>query len=81
MLTIDKGIPMPSRHLVGGRGGRPLSPFGEVLGAMDVGDSVLAPVTYSPDTLRSVVTRHGKRLGRSFAVRMTPEGRRVWRTA
>ena len=48
---------------------------------MEIGDSFDNPGASKETTIRSAAHQAGKRLGRKFVVRQTPEGLRVWRIA
>jgi hypothetical protein len=76
MITIDKGIPVPTMRI------RPSKyPWAD----MDVGDSFLVEATAEEMKARSASISRGataaaKQLGRKFTVRKVDGGVRVWRT-
>lgn len=68
-VEIDKGIPIPPRTF-----GRPaVYPFA----TMEVGDSFLYRGGMTTGCTAASV--NGKRLGRKFVTRKTPDGIRIWR--
>jgi hypothetical protein len=71
-LQIEDGIPIPIR-------GRPASPAGTAVRALEIGQSVLI----REGTMRDVcamVSYIAKLTKRKFATRAVDGGRRVWRT-
>ena len=71
-IKMDKNVLIPSRKAYKGRYPWPY---------MEVGDSHLKPAEFSDGYFRAFASQAGKRLGRKFSVRKTPEGLRVWRIA
>jgi len=74
VIPIDRNVPIPK--YAGQRGSTEKYPWSQ----MDVGDSFVVGAKRAK-TVRGCYVAAGKRLGRKFATRMTPEGLRVWRIA
>jgi hypothetical protein len=71
MITIEKNVPIPRR-------GRPATyPFQE----MEIGDSFLIPEQDEIARVSRAAYMYGNRNGKTFAVRRTEAGQRVWRLA
>lgn len=73
---IEKGIPMPgAKNIDRGTGLRGL------MQKMEVGDSVLEPDLGTRNSLQSAAQYVRLKTGRTFAIRKTEDGLRIWRTA
>jgi hypothetical protein len=71
-IKIEKGIPAPPPR--GGHG-----ELATNLRKMEVGDSILLPLTINQGSLAARMCEIGRSLGRKFTRRKTSKGHRVWR--